>query len=84
MHQLVIKRFQHPDSIKKFFATTSTPDLGPPIIIMNKMYENQNLLYIVPLMRHTSLVCINSISPMAIGCFICMNIGLGIVLADVI
>ena len=24
----------------------------PPIMIMNRMYENQNLLYIVPLMRH--------------------------------
>jgi hypothetical protein len=26
----------------------------PPIMIMNRMYENQNLLYIVPLIRHTS------------------------------
>jgi hypothetical protein len=25
----------------------------PPIMIINKMYENQNLLYIVPLMMHT-------------------------------
>jgi len=25
----------------------------PPIIIMNRIYENQNLLYIVPLIRHT-------------------------------
>ena len=24
----------------------------PPIIIMNRIYENQNLLYIVPLIRH--------------------------------
>jgi len=37
---------------------------------MNKMYENQNFLYIVALIRHTVVVCINSISPMAIGCFI--------------
>jgi len=48
----------------------------PPITIINKMYENQNLLYIVPLMRHTIVVCISSISPMAIGCFICVNINL--------
>jgi len=26
------------------------------------------ILYIVPLMRHTIVVCINSIIPMAIGC----------------
>ena len=25
----------------------------PQIIIMNRMYENQNVVYIVPLMRHT-------------------------------
>jgi hypothetical protein len=41
---------------------------NPPIIIMNKINQNQNLLYIVPLMRHTIVVCINSISPMAIEC----------------
>ena len=28
----------------------------PPIIIMNRMYENQNLLYIVPLIMHTIVV----------------------------
>ena len=28
-----------------------------PIIIMNRIYENQNLLYIVPLIRHTIVVC---------------------------
>jgi len=37
-----------------------------PIMIMNRVYENQNILYIVPLMRHNIVVCINSISPMAI------------------
>jgi len=42
----------------------------PPIIIMNRIYENQNLLYTLPLIRHTIVVCINSISPIAIGCFI--------------
>ena len=41
----------------------------PPVTIMNRMYENQNLLYIVLLIRHTIvLVSINSISPMVIGC----------------
>ena len=30
----------------------------PPIIISNRMYENQNLLYTVPLIRHTIVVCI--------------------------
>jgi len=54
----------------------------PPIIIINRIYENQNLLYMVPLIRHTIIVCINSISPMAIGCFICVNISLVIVLID--
>jgi hypothetical protein len=29
------------------------------------------------------VVCINSISPMAIGCFICVNINLIIVLIDI-
>ena len=58
-----------------------TTDL--PIIIMNKMYENQNLLHIFPLMGHTVVVCISSISPMAIGYFICVNISLVIVLIDI-
>ena len=39
----------------------------PPIMIMNRRYENQKLLYIVPLIRHTIIVCISRISPMAIG-----------------
>jgi len=42
-----------------------------------------DLLYIVPLIRHTIVFCINSISPMAIGCFICVNINLIIVLIDI-
>jgi len=29
------------------------------ITIMNRIYENQNLLYIVPLIRHSIVVCIN-------------------------
>ena len=55
----------------------------PPIIIMNRIYENQNLLYIVPLMRHTIVVWISNISPTARGCFICVNINLVIVLIDI-
>jgi hypothetical protein len=40
------------------------------------MYENQNLLYIVPLIRHTIVVWMSSISPMARGRFICVNMSL--------
>jgi hypothetical protein len=36
----------------------------PPIMIMNRMFENENLLYIVPLMMHTVVVCMCSINPM--------------------
>jgi hypothetical protein len=46
----------------------------PPNMIMNRMYENQKLLYIVPLIKHTIIVCISSISPMVMGCFICVNV----------
>jgi len=52
----------------------------PPIMIMNRMYENQKLLYIVPLIRQIIIVCISSISPIAMGCFICVNISLVTVL----
>jgi len=55
----------------------------PPIIIINKMYENQNLLYIVPLIKHTIVVCIRSICPIARGCFIWVNINPVIVLRQV-
>jgi hypothetical protein len=30
----------------------------PPIIIMNRMYENQKLLNIVPLLKHTMTVLV--------------------------
>ena len=30
----------------------------PPIMIMDRIYENQNLLYIVPPIRHTIVVCV--------------------------
>ena len=36
-----------------------------------------------PLMIHTIVVWISNISPMAIGCFICVNISLVIVLTDI-
>lgn len=55
----------------------------PPIMIMNRMYENQKLLYIVPLIKQIIIVCISSIRPIAIGCFICVNINLVIVLIDI-
>ena len=50
---------------------------------MNRIYENQNLLYIVPLIRHIIVVCISSISPIATGYFICVNISLVMVLIDI-
>ncbi len=31
----------------------------PPTMIMNRMYENQNLLYIIPLIRHIIVVWID-------------------------
>jgi hypothetical protein len=49
----------------------------PPNFITNKMYENQKLLYIISLIKHTMIVCISNISTMAMGCFICVNINLG-------
>jgi hypothetical protein len=55
----------------------------PLIIIMNRIYEKSKSFYIVPLMRHIIVFCISSISPMAIGCFICVNISLVIVLIDI-
>jgi hypothetical protein len=44
----------------------------PPIIIMNRIYENQNLLYIFALIKQTIVVCISSVNPLAIGCFVCV------------
>ena len=43
----------------------------------------QNLLYIVPLMRHTTVLRVSSINFMDIGCFSCVNINLFIVLIDI-
>jgi len=37
---------------------------------MNKINVTQNLLYIVPLINHTIVVRVDSINPMAIGCFV--------------
>jgi len=47
------------------------------------MYENQNLLYIVPLIKHTIVVCVRSMIPIARGCFMCVNINPVIVLSDI-
>ena len=55
----------------------------PPIMIMKRIYENQNLLYIVPLIKRTIVVCIRSMSPIARGYFICVNINPVIVLNDI-
>lgn len=55
----------------------------PPIMIMNRMYENQNLLYMVPLIIHVIMVCSSSIIPIASGCFICVDIILVIILVDI-
>ena len=66
-------------SLVMYMKSTSIP----PIIIMNRIYENQNLLYIVPLIRHTIVVCISSNIPIAIGCLICVNIILVRVLRDI-
>ena len=33
----------------------------PPTMIMNRMYENQNLLYIIPLIRHIIVVWISTV-----------------------
>ena len=64
-----------------FICTNSTR--VPPIMIMNRMYKTQDLLYIVPLIRHNVAVCINSMSPVATGRFICVNICPVIVLNDI-
>jgi hypothetical protein len=47
---------------------------------MYRMYWNQNLWCINPLMRHVIIVCISSFISMAKGRFICVNIALSSVL----
>jgi len=42
-------------------------------MIMNKMHENQHLLYIIPLIRENNCFCISVIFPVDSGCFICVN-----------
>jgi hypothetical protein len=54
----------------------------PPTMIMNRMYENQKVLYIIPLIKHT-IVWISSIIPIARECFICVNVSIVIILVDV-
>jgi hypothetical protein len=62
-----------------YINSTSTPS----IMVMNRMYENQNLLYMVPLIRHVIMVCRSNIIPIARGCFICVNIILVSILVDI-
>jgi len=45
--------------------------------------EIKRVPYIVPPIKHTIVVCISSISPMAMEGFICVNINLAIVLIDI-
>jgi len=40
-----------------------------PIKIMNRLYEIQNLMCIIHLIRHAIVACINSINPTAIESF---------------
>ena len=42
-------------------------------MVMYRMYENQNLLYIIPLIKHTIVISISIIIPMYVGCFICVE-----------
>ena len=78
-----------PASILEFFSTlklkvTSSFCLATyPIIIINRTYENQNLLYTVPLIRQASVVRINSIFLLASGYCICVNINLVVVRTDI-
>ena len=43
----------------------------------------QNLLYIVPLMRHTTVLRVSSVNSTDVGCFSCVNINIFIVLIDI-
>jgi hypothetical protein len=45
---------------------------------INRIYWNQNILFISPLIRHVIIICISNIIPIAKGCFICVNIILNI------
>ena len=55
----------------------------PPTMIMDRIYENQNLLYSIPLIRHIIVVWSSSINPMASGSFICVNVILVNILVDI-
>jgi hypothetical protein len=54
----------------------------PPTNTINKIYWNQNLRCINPLIRHIIIVCV-SIIPMASGWIICVNIALNVILSVV-
>jgi hypothetical protein len=55
----------------------------PPIMIMNRIYENQNLFYIIPLIQKIITVRKNNIVRMVRGCFVCVNISIVVILADI-
>lgn len=46
----------------------------PPKKIKNKIYENQNLSNIIPVIKQIKIVWINSMNPIANGCFNWENI----------
>jgi hypothetical protein len=46
------------------------------------MYDNQNRLFIIPLIRHAIIVWVSSIIPVASGCFVCVNVILVSIIAD--
>ena len=60
-------------SLVMYINSTSIP---PTVIINIYIYENQTLLYIIPLIRHIIVVCVRYIIRMAGGCFICINVNI--------
>jgi hypothetical protein len=47
------------------------------------MKIKKKLLCIVFMIKHAMIVCISSISPIAVECFICVNISLVVVVIDI-
>ena len=69
-------KFQTCTNILNKFLLTIPGNFGlPHVYIYIYIY-----IYII---RHTIVVCIRSIGPIAIGCFICVNINLVTVLIDI-
>jgi hypothetical protein len=56
---------QSPERTQSSIPTTNT---------INRMYWNQNVWCISPLIKQVILVCISSIIPMTRGCVICVNV----------